>query len=1016
MRTRRSTAVCRVSILLVGTLLACGRKQQTPETRLRAAYDALARRPVELRLIGFPHRPVGTDVPLALRAASHEFVNAKTTDVRLRAAALAFVNRRRDAISLLRTALLTHASDASLWSDLAVYHFESARHQEEPRALGEALAAVDHAITLNPSLSEPRFNRARILDALQFRGMAATEWSRAASNEAGTPWAVEATANTKSHARSQREAWKAVIPQLEKAALAGDLAQVDSIVTNFTQEARTTAEGPVLATWAELYVSGEFDGAAKQRSVARAIGDSLYRVNREPLLRDAVMAIDRAGPRQRVLANAHVAYKRARVLIHERKPAHADASMAESERLFRAGGSPMEFVALAYRAGIAFDRNRIAAATTLLDSLERRLPSSYIAMRAQIQWDRARIASRRGDVYALLRHAENAAASYDQLHEHEFAVRMRSLIATAFTALGRVDNAWKVRLLTFADAEKSGNPDLIEHVLHAAAKEEILEKRHEVAASFFDLMLREPSRSPVRRFEALLWKAFVDSRRNRHAGTASRQLAAAAAEIQDDDLRATADVDRWFAEALLISDDWPEEALSLLTRTIRMREQRGLNEELPEAYVARGRLHRRNGAENDAQRDLEMALTTLEQRRRRVEPLALRDSFFAAADSACSELIELHVKRHDYAAAFLTAERCRARTILDITTTSNTRALDAEEVRRRLPENVIFLHYVTLRDAVLITSIARSAITPHLIAIPRSALQRDTAALLHAMQRRDDAAIERLTRSLHELLIAPVVAELNGHRLVICPDEILASVPYAALRNAEGKYVVENAPITIATSAASYVVADIRPPRHTKRALIVGDPAFDTSTHDLPRLPAAEAEARELSGIYSQAVLLTRRSATAERFLRELATSDVVHVASHAIISPRDAALSTLVFAPASGSNGLVYQSTIAGMRLERNPLVVLAGCRTASAAGGRGSIRSLALAFLAAGSSGVIGSLWDVEDQGARTVSRSLHRRLAAVTAAAALRDAQREMLHGNDPNLRSPAVWAAFQFIGFE
>ena len=155
-------------------------------------------------------------------------------------------------------------------------------------------------------------------------------------------------------------------------------------------------------------------------------------------------------------------------------------------------------------------------------------------------------------------------------------------------------------------------------------------------------------------------------------------------------------------------------------------------------------------------------------------------------------------------------------------------------------------------------------------------------------------------------------------------------------------------------------------------------------------------------------MLLVAADATPDRFVRDANDCDVIHFAGHA----RGAAASD---EPALLMAGELTASDIRRLRLTRPRLAVLSGCSTidgdpASLEG----IPSLARAFFDAGVPAVIGTLWPVDDAEAATLFAELHRRLrAGLTPAAALRDAQRSMIHSRS-DVSHPSAWAAAELLG--
>jgi len=75
----------------------------------------------------------------------------------------------------------------------------------------------------------------------------------------------------------------------------------------------------------------------------------------------------------------------------------------------------------------------------------------------------------------------------------------------------------------------------------------------------------------------------------------------------------------------------------------------------------------------------------------------------------------------------------------------------------------------------------------------------------------------------------------------------------------------------------------------------------------------------------------------------------------------------------------------------------------------------SISRAFLDAGARGVIGTLWEIDDDVAAVLFRRIHERMrSGASAARALRDAQIDMLKSSDERLRQPATWSAVELLG--
>jgi CHAT domain-containing protein len=249
------------------------------------------------------------------------------------------------------------------------------------------------------------------------------------------------------------------------------------------------------------------------------------------------------------------------------------------------------------------------------------------------------------------------------------------------------------------------------------------------------------------------------------------------------------------------------------------------------------------------------------------------------------------------------------------------------------------------------------------------------------------------------------------------PDETLAPLPFCALRSEENRSLIEDFAIVVAPSGSVFARSALNPPPRAHRSILaVGNPQLNPeSTVTLSQLPEAQIEAVAIGRLYPEAVVLTGAEATPKRFLDAVRHADIVHLGTHALLSPRDPWMSAIVLAGGKSDSGLLYLREIAAASFDGVDTVVLAGCRTGILAAGQGEIRSLAVAFLAAGSRSVIGTLWDVDDRRTRAISHQLHKALSnGVPAAAALRAAQLKMIRASDPELNAPSTWAPFQVLG--
>ncbi|NJM41544.1 MAG: CHAT domain-containing protein [Anaerolineae bacterium] len=207
-----------------------------------------------------------------------------------------------------------------------------------------------------------------------------------------------------------------------------------------------------------------------------------------------------------------------------------------------------------------------------------------------------------------------------------------------------------------------------------------------------------------------------------------------------------------------------------------------------------------------------------------------------------------------------------------------------------------------------------------------------------------------LFHPLNALLREALDAVINGEdvvppKLVVVPHGPLHQVPFHALFDGEC-YLLERFEISYAPSATKLVVCDQRTGPPSIRALIYGVADADT--------PSADAEARAIAERVEDAVLRTGEQATLALFKQESPGRDVLHLACHGLFRVDNPMFSALKLA-----DGWLMARDVMALNLE-GALVTLSACDCGrSRAVGGDEILGLTRAFLSAGASSLVVSLW---------------------------------------------------------
>ena len=289
-------------------------------------------------------------------------------------------------------------------------------------------------------------------------------------------------------------------------------------------------------------------------------------------------------------------------------------------------------------------------------------------------------------------------------------------------------------------------------------------------------------------------------------------------------------------------------------------------------------------------------------------------------------------------------------------------------------------------------------------------------------------AKERL-QQLHQILIQPIAQFLPtdpNSRVIFVPQSSLFLVPFAALQDQQGKYLIEKH--TILTAPAIQVLelthqqrqilrAQSLAPLQGKDVLVMGNPTMPSipdstgKLQQLASLPGAETEANAIAKLLNTQAIIGA-SATKAAILPKLTSARIAHLATHGLLD--DFKLlgvpGAIALAPSGNDNGLLTSSEIFDLKLNAE-LVVLSACDT-----GRGDIKGdgvvgLSRALISAGVPSIIVSLWSVPDAPTSSLMTEFYRQIQQnPDKATALRNAMLSTMKQHP----KPKDWAAFTLIG--
>lgn len=418
--------------------------------------------------------------------------------------------------------------------------------------------------------------------------------------------------------------------------------------------------------------------------------------------------------------------------------------------------------------------------------------------------------------------------------------------------------------------------------------------------------------------------------------------------------------------------------------------------------------------------DLSQALEISERAKSRalVDLLASKAQFAAPrqARDARLDIVELinEKTRTDYAALEQSANTVRsqggaAKSLAaalalpaELQTLVSVNALSLPEIQSLLGEDEALLSYFSHGTSMVVMLVQKNQVRGAPVAT--EGLESDIRKLRASLPKR--LPVDALLRQLYTRLVAPVAPTLPGTRLSIVAHGALHYLPFSSLHDGRG-YLAERYNIRMLPSAS--VLKYIRPPgtNTAGHALILGNPDLQDPAMDLP---GAQAEAQALGKELSASDVLVRDQATKAAFMQRAPSARFIHLASHGDFDGSNPLSSGLLLSAAVKGQGRLTVSDLYQLSLDAE-LVTLSACET-----GLGRIASgddvvgLTRGFLYAGTSSVLASLWQVDDDSTEFLMLRFYHHLRKNSRGEALRLAQLDTRQ----LFAHPYFWAPFYLTG--
>lgn len=277
-------------------------------------------------------------------------------------------------------------------------------------------------------------------------------------------------------------------------------------------------------------------------------------------------------------------------------------------------------------------------------------------------------------------------------------------------------------------------------------------------------------------------------------------------------------------------------------------------------------------------------------------------------------------------------------------------------------------------------------------------------------------------QTLHKILIAPIASLLppnSEEKVIFIPHESLFLVPFVALQDKDGKYLIEKHTILTAPAIQGLDLTNQQRQKvRGKDILVMGNPKMPKVGNppvQLDPLKGAEKETLAIAKFFQDKFFKTKaitgKDATETAFKQKLSSARIIHLATHGLLSDTDKSIPTAIaLAPTKNDDGLLTPAEIIDLSINAE-LVVLSACDTGRGAITGDGVVGLSRSLITAGASSVIVSLWAVPDAPTAELMTEFYQQWQQnPDKAVALRNAMLNTMKKRP----APVNWAAFTLIG--
>jgi CHAT domain-containing protein len=335
--------------------------------------------------------------------------------------------------------------------------------------------------------------------------------------------------------------------------------------------------------------------------------------------------------------------------------------------------------------------------------------------------------------------------------------------------------------------------------------------------------------------------------------------------------------------------------------------------------------------------------------------------------------------------------------------------LNLTDIMAGIDERTAVLIYWISEKELVLWLITRSDIISKEVPVDEKSVSAMVESARRSIQSNSMDRIKPDLSKLYSVLIAPVEEKLAQYpNLVIIPNGSLHFLPFQALINTKGEYLVQRYNLIFAPSASVFMVCNNRQVKPGSR--FMGMALSDIVLENKSGLPGTEDEVRKILPLFPDNISTFGKQSTETFVKNNSAGYNFIHFATHGNYNYEQPLYSHLLFPPSDEDDGRLNVFEVFELNINAS-LVTLSACETGLGNISQGDeLVGLSRAFLFAGASSVIVSLWAVADYPTSLLMVNFYRYLKDHDLQEALTLAQRDVIK----IYPQPLYWSPFVLIG--